>query len=75
MRRQIQMFVSVVVLLGSIAGAVALSHITYWRNDGYGTTYTPGWAHWLAVGLLIVGVASPIVTWPRPIIMWRRPKA
>jgi hypothetical protein len=36
--------------------------------------YEPQWVKWLAVGVLIVGVASPIVTWPRPVIMWRRPK-
>jgi hypothetical protein len=75
MRRRIQMFFSVVLLFGSLAGAAAINdEVRYWNAAGT-LLVTPDWARWLAVGVLILGIASPIVTWPRPIIMWRRPKA
>lgn len=74
MRRRVQMFFSVVIFLGLLAGAAAINtEVWYWDSTGY-IKVTPDWAHWLAVGVLILGVASPIVTWPRPILMWRRPK-
>lgn len=73
MRRRIQMFFSVVLLLASLAGAVAISQIRDWDYTGT-TSWQPGWARWLAVGVLILGVASPIVTWPRPLFLRRHHK-
>lgn len=72
MRRRVQIFVSVVVLFGSLAGAGAIvDQVKYWNSDG--TVYaTPSWATWIAVAVLILGVASPIITWPRPILERRK---
>jgi formate-dependent nitrite reductase membrane component NrfD len=71
MRRRIQMFVSVVLFFGSLAAAAAISNVRY-ASYSSGAMYEPQWVKWLAVGVLILGIASPILTWPRPVIMWRR---
>ena len=54
--------------------------LTLWRwttskqglNSSTNAMDEPQWVKWLAVGVLIVGIASPTLTWPQPIIMWRR---
>jgi hypothetical protein len=64
------MFCSVIAFLGLIVGAAAIEvNVWYWNAQGT-AKYTPTWVHFLALALLIVGAASPILTWPRPV--WQR---
>jgi hypothetical protein len=68
MRYRLQLFVSVVTFLGLLAGAAAIdSEVQYWKSNDSGSQHlvTPSWAAWLALGVLILGIASPILTWPR----------
>jgi len=68
-RRRIQIYTSLGIMFGGIAGAVAVAQIKDWS---YGpvvwTPHTPGWARWLALCILIGALLSPILTWPRPVI-------
>lgn len=80
-RRRIQIYASLGILCGGIAGAVAVSQIkdsvlvssgTFLPSTGPYSMETPGWARWLALCILIVAILSPILTWPRPVILRRK---
>jgi type VI protein secretion system component VasK len=65
MKRRVQMFFSVVMFLGLLAAAAAVdAEVQYWNATGTDQV-TPDWARWLALGMVILAVSSPILTWPR----------
>jgi hypothetical protein len=70
MRRRVQIFISGAFLAGCLLGAIAIED-QIWYYDNVGDTYTPDWVHYLAVSVALLGLLSPILTWPRP--LWLPP--